>query len=94
MEQAQYQQIVASLEGLTEAQINALLQALRERQDADGVQRLIMGPPGPRKMLPALPEHQQLGLAPSAGTLQRPAHARTIHVSCVADFLSVKAYTV
>jgi transposase-like protein len=42
MEQAQYQQMLASLEGLTEAQIDALLQALRERQDADGVQRLIM----------------------------------------------------
>ncbi len=42
MEQAQYQQLVASLEGLTQAQTDALLQALRERQDADGVQRLIM----------------------------------------------------
>lgn len=42
MEQAQYKQLVASIEGLTEAQFNELLQTLRERQDADGVQRLIM----------------------------------------------------
>lgn len=42
MEQARYEQLVASLEGLTQAQFDELLQALRERQDADGVQRLIM----------------------------------------------------
>lgn len=42
MEQAQYQQLVASLEGLTDVQFEALLQTLRQRQDADGVQRLIM----------------------------------------------------
>lgn len=42
MEQAQYQQLLASLEGLTQTQIDAVLQALRERRDADGVQRLIM----------------------------------------------------
>jgi hypothetical protein len=42
MEQAQYQQLLASLEGLTQDQFDALVQTLRERQDADGVQRLIM----------------------------------------------------
>ena len=42
MEQARYEQLVASLEGLTQAQFDELIQALRERQDADGVQRLIM----------------------------------------------------
>lgn len=42
MEQSRYEQLVASLEGLTQEQAQALLQALRERQDADGVQRLIM----------------------------------------------------
>jgi len=41
MEQSRYEQLVASLEGLTQEQAEALLQALRERQDADGVQRLI-----------------------------------------------------
>lgn len=42
MEQAQYKHLVASLEGLTDAQFDELVQTLRERQDADGVQRLIM----------------------------------------------------
>ncbi len=40
MEQARYAQLVVSLEGLTQDQADALLQALRERQDSDGVQRL------------------------------------------------------
>ena len=44
IEQAQYKQLMASLEGLTEAQIDELRQVLRQRQDADGVQRLIMAP--------------------------------------------------
>jgi transposase-like protein len=34
--------LVASLEGLTDAQFDELVQVMRERQDADGVQRLIM----------------------------------------------------
>jgi len=42
MEQARYEQLVASLEGLTREQIDKLLQALHERRDADGVQRLIL----------------------------------------------------
>jgi len=42
MEQARYKQLVASLEGLTQAQMDDLLEALRERRDADGVERLIM----------------------------------------------------
>jgi transposase-like protein len=41
MEQARYQQLVASLEGLTDAHTDTLLQPLRERQDTDGAQCLI-----------------------------------------------------
>jgi len=41
IEQAQYKQLMASLEGLTEAQLDELCQVLRQRQEADGVQRLI-----------------------------------------------------
>jgi len=42
MEQAQYKQLVASIEGLTQAQLDELRQTLRQRQEADGVQRLLM----------------------------------------------------
>jgi len=42
MEQAQYKQLMASLEGLTEAQLDELRQVLRQRQELDGVQRLIV----------------------------------------------------
>ena len=42
MEQTEYKQIVARLEGLTDAQFEALLETLRQRKDADGVQRLVM----------------------------------------------------
>ncbi|MGB5063217.1 MAG: hypothetical protein WBQ37_05580, partial [Candidatus Competibacter sp.] len=42
MEQAEYKQIVARLEGLTDAQFEALLETMRQRKGADGVQRLVM----------------------------------------------------
>ena len=42
MEQAQYKQLLASLEGLTDTQFAELLQSMRQRQEADGVQRLLM----------------------------------------------------
>ena len=42
MEQTEYKQIVARLEGLTDEQFEALLETLRQRKDADGVQRLVM----------------------------------------------------
>lgn len=42
MEQTEYKQIVACLEGLTDEQFEALLETLRQRKDADGVQRLVM----------------------------------------------------
>jgi len=42
MEQSRCEQLLVSLEGLTQAQMDALLQTLRERQESDGVQRLIM----------------------------------------------------
>jgi hypothetical protein len=42
MEQSEYKQMVASLEGLTEEQFEALLETMRQRKDADGVQRLVM----------------------------------------------------
>ena len=35
MEQTEYKQIVARLEGLTDAQFDALLETLRQRKDAD-----------------------------------------------------------
>lgn len=42
MEQAEYKQIVARLEGHTYEQFDALLETMRQRKDADGVQRLVM----------------------------------------------------
>jgi transposase-like protein len=42
MEQAEYKQLVASLEGLTGEQFDAILNTLQQRKDSDGVQRLIM----------------------------------------------------
>jgi transposase-like protein len=42
MEQVEYKQLVASLEGLTEEQFEALVATLRQRKDTDGVQRLVM----------------------------------------------------
>ena len=44
MEQAEYKQMVARLEGLTDEQFDALLETMRQRKDADGVQRLVMAP--------------------------------------------------
>ncbi|MDC0947829.1 IS1595 family transposase [Gammaproteobacteria bacterium] len=42
MEQTRYKHLVASLEGLTDAQLDELLETLQQHHDADGVQRLIM----------------------------------------------------
>lgn len=42
MEQAQYKQLVASLEGLTDEQVGELLATMRQRQESDGVQRLVL----------------------------------------------------
>lgn len=42
MEQGEYKQLVARLEGLTDEQFESLLEMLRQRKDADGVQRLVM----------------------------------------------------
>jgi transposase-like protein len=39
MEEAEYKQLVASLEGLTDDQVEAVLAALQRRRDGDGVQR-------------------------------------------------------
>lgn len=41
MEQTSYKQLVAQLEGLTEAQVEELAEALRQRKDGHGVQRLV-----------------------------------------------------
>ena len=41
MEQTSYKQLVAQLEGLTEAQVEELADALRQRKDGHGVQRLV-----------------------------------------------------
>ena len=43
MEQAEYKKLLASLEGLTDEQVDDLLSALRRRKDTDGVQRLVQG---------------------------------------------------
>ncbi|NMQ21002.1 hypothetical protein E4P82_18485 [Candidatus Competibacter phosphatis] len=52
MEQTEYKQIVARLEGLTDAQFDALLETLRYRKDADGVQRLVMARLAERQCCP------------------------------------------
>ena len=52
MEQTEYKQIVARLEGLTDAQFDALLETLRHRKDADGVQRLVMARLAERQCCP------------------------------------------
>lgn len=52
MEQAEYKQLVARLEGLTDEQFDALLETMRQRKDADGVQRLIMARMAERKCCP------------------------------------------
>ncbi|MBN6743080.1 IS1595 family transposase [Acidithiobacillus sp. MC6.1] len=52
MEQAEYKQLVASLEGLTDDQFEALLETLRQRKDADGVQRLVQARMAERRCCP------------------------------------------
>ena len=52
MEQAEYKQMVARLEGLTDEQFDALLETMRQRKDADGVQRLVMARMAERKCCP------------------------------------------
>jgi transposase-like protein len=52
MEQSEYKQMVASLEGLTDEQLDALLETLRQRKDADGVQRLVMARIAERRCCP------------------------------------------
>ena len=52
MEQAEYKQLVARLEGLTNEQFEALLETLRQRKDTDGVQRLVMARMAERKCCP------------------------------------------
>ncbi|MFZ1445732.1 MAG: hypothetical protein WAS49_09710 [Candidatus Dechloromonas phosphoritropha] len=37
MEQGEYKQLVARMEGLTDEQFESLLETLRQRKDADGV---------------------------------------------------------
>jgi transposase-like protein len=52
MEQGEYKQLVARLEGLTDEQFESLLEMLRQRKDADGVQRLVMARMAERKCCP------------------------------------------
>ena len=52
MEQTEYKQIVARLEGLTDEQFEALLETMRQRKDADGVQRLVMARLAERQCCP------------------------------------------
>ena len=52
MEQVEYKQLVASLEGLTEEQFEALLETLRLRKDTDGVQRLVQARMAERRACP------------------------------------------
>lgn len=44
--------MVAQLEGLTDEQFDALLETMRQRKEADGVQRLVMARMGERKCCP------------------------------------------
>lgn len=52
MEQAEYKQLVARLEGLTDEQFEDLLATMRQRKDADGVQRLVMARMAERQCCP------------------------------------------
>jgi len=52
MEQVEYKQMVARLEGLTDEQFDALLETLRQRKETDGVQRLVMARMAERKCCP------------------------------------------
>jgi transposase-like protein len=52
MEEAEYKQLLASLEGLTDEQFDALLETMRQRKDADGVKRLVMARMAERKCCP------------------------------------------
>lgn len=52
MEQTEYKQIVARLEGLTDEQFEALLETMQQRKDADGVQRLVMARLAERQCCP------------------------------------------
>jgi len=52
VEQTECKQIVARLEGLTDAQFDALLETLRHRKDADDVQRLVMARLAERQCCP------------------------------------------
>ena len=52
MEQVEYKQMVARLEGLTDEQFDSLLETMRQRKDTDGVQRLVMARMAERKCCP------------------------------------------
>lgn len=52
MEQIEYKQMVARLEGLTDEQFETLLETLRQRKETDGVQRLVMARMAERKCCP------------------------------------------
>ena len=52
MEQVEYKQMVARLEGLTDEQFDALLETMRQRKDMDGVKRLVMARMAERKCCP------------------------------------------
>ena len=52
MKQTEYKQMVAQLEGLTDEQFDALLETMRQRKDADGVQRLVMAHMGEHRCCP------------------------------------------
>ena len=52
MEQTEYKHMVAELEGLTDEQFDALLETMRQRKEADGVQRLVMARMGEHKCCP------------------------------------------
>jgi transposase-like protein len=52
MEQIEYKQMVARLDGLTDEQFDALLETMRQRKEADGVQRLVLARMADRKCCP------------------------------------------
>lgn len=52
MEQVEYKQLVASLEGLTDEQFDSLLETLKVRKDTDGVQRLVQARMAEKKSCP------------------------------------------